>query len=51
VRGRLEVTVVSDAHSTWDSGGETAVEIIARQNAQFDRVGVILLTTAALTGE
>jgi nicotinamidase-related amidase len=46
----LRVTVVSDAHSTWDSGDETAEEIIARHNAAFAIAGVNLVTTQSLTG-
>jgi len=46
----LGVTVVSDAHSTLDTPGETAVEIIARHNAAFTEAGVTLVTTKALTG-
>lgn len=46
----LGVTVVEDAHSTLDSGGETAGEIIARHNADFADAGVTLVTTRALVG-
>ncbi len=46
----LAVTVVSDAHSTLDTPGETAVEIIARHNADFTEAGATLVTTKALTG-
>ena len=46
----LKVTVVSDAHSTWPYGGETAEQIIARYNADFAAAGASLATTAALTG-
>jgi nicotinamidase-related amidase len=46
----LRVTVVSDGHSTWGSGGETAAEIIARCNAAFAAAGVTLVTTRSLTG-
>ena len=46
----LEVTVVSDAHGTWDFGGETADEIIARHNAAFAAAGAKLVTTRSLTG-
>ena len=45
----LRVTVISDAHSTWDWAGETAGEIIARQNAAFAEAGATLATTAELT--
>jgi hypothetical protein len=44
------VSVVSDAHSTWDLRGETAAEIIARYNAAFTAAGVNLVTTRSLTG-
>jgi nicotinamidase-related amidase len=50
IKAGLKVTVVSDAHSTWDSGGETAEEIIARHNAAFTTAGVNLVTTQSLTG-
>ena len=46
----LGVTVVSDAHSTIDSPGETAEQIIARHNADFAKAGVTLVTTKSLTG-
>lgn len=46
----LGVTVVEDAHSTLDSGGETAEEIIARHNAEFAGAGVTLVTTETLVG-
>jgi len=46
----LRVTVVSDAHGTWPSGGETAEEIIARYNADFAAAGVNLVATKALIG-
>lgn len=45
----LAVTVVSDAHSTWDYKGETAEEIIARLNGEFAEEGAHLLTVQALT--
>ncbi|MES0075703.1 isochorismatase family protein [Mesorhizobium sp. M0058] len=45
------VTVVSDAHSTLDTEGETATEIVARYNADFTDAGVTLVTTKALTGD
>lgn len=45
----FRVTVVSDAHSTWDIGGETAEEIIARYNTAFGSAGVILVTAQSLT--
>lgn len=50
IKAGLKVTVVSDAHSTWDYGGETAEQIIARHNAAFATAGVNLVTTQALTG-
>ena len=46
----LGVTIVSDAHSTWDFGGETAAQIIARTNAAFVQAGDNLITAATLTG-
>jgi nicotinamidase-related amidase len=46
----LKVTVVSDAHSTWDYAGETAEEIIARHNAAFAAAGANLVTVKSLTG-
>ncbi|CAN5885762.1 isochorismatase family protein [soil metagenome] len=46
----LKVTVVSDAHGTWDYGGQTADQIIARHNAAFEQAGARVMTTAALTG-
>jgi nicotinamidase-related amidase len=53
VKGAIEagfrVTVVSDAHSTWDLAGERAAEIIARYNAAFSAAGANLLTTQSLT--
>jgi nicotinamidase-related amidase len=54
VKGALargfQVTVVADAHSTWDWDGETAAQIIARQNATFQSQGARLTSTAELTG-
>jgi nicotinamidase-related amidase len=50
IKAGLRVTVVADAHSTWDFGGETAEEIIARHNAAFATAGVDLVTTQSLTG-
>ena len=49
IEAGLRVTVVSDAHSTWDYAGETAEEIIARHNAAFATAGVNLVTAEALT--
>ena len=46
----LKVTVVGDAHSTWDWNGETAPQIIARHNAAFESAGARMVTTEALTG-
>jgi nicotinamidase-related amidase len=46
----LKVTVVSDAHGTWDYGGETAPQIIARHNREFALAGANLMSTGALTG-
>ena len=50
IKAGFRVTVVSDAHSTWDFGGETAEAIIARHNAAFADAGVNLVTTQSLTG-
>jgi nicotinamidase-related amidase len=49
IEAGLKVTVVSDAHSTWDFGGETAEEIITRHNAAFATAGANLVTTKSLT--
>ncbi|MFB9980031.1 isochorismatase family protein [Mesorhizobium kowhaii] len=46
----LDVTVVSDAHSTLDNAGESARQIIGRHNGEFAEAGVNLVTTKALTG-
>ena len=46
----LKVTVVADAHGTWDYGGETAPQIIARHNGAFAQAGARVVTTAVLTG-
>jgi nicotinamidase-related amidase len=46
----LRVTVVSDAHGTWDHGGETAPQIIARHNSEFALAGANLMSTGVLTG-
>lgn len=46
----LRVTLVSDAHSTWPYGGETADQIITRYNADFAAAGVNLVTADVLTG-
>jgi nicotinamidase-related amidase len=46
----LKVTVVADAHGTWDYGGETAPQIIARHNTAFAQAGARVVTTADLTG-
>lgn len=45
----LKVTVVADAHSTWDWAGETAPQIIARHNAAFAQAGARVVSTAELT--
>ena len=42
------VTIVADAHSTWDWGGETAAAIIARHNAAFAVAGAKLVATERL---
>ncbi|MHB8528087.1 MAG: isochorismatase family protein [Caulobacteraceae bacterium] len=46
----LKVTVVADAHGTWDFNGETADQIIARHNAEFKSAGARVVTTQTLTG-
>jgi nicotinamidase-related amidase len=50
LKAGLKVTVVSDAHGTWDWGGETAGQIIARHNAAFADAGATVVTTEALIG-
>jgi len=55
VKGALargfRVTVVADAHSTWNAGTETADEIIARQNAAFEAAGARVKMARALSGD
>ena len=55
VKGALErklaVTVVADAHGTWDYKGETAAQIIARENHAFEAAGAQVVPVAALTSE
>ena len=46
----LKVTVVADTHSTWDYGGESAEQIIARFNGAFASAGVNLVTSRELIG-
>jgi nicotinamidase-related amidase len=52
VKGALErglaVTVVADAHSTWDYNGEAAPQIIERENAAFEAAGAKVVRVAAL---
>jgi nicotinamidase-related amidase len=50
MKAGFKVTVVSDAHSTWGFGGETAEQIIARHNDAFAAAGASLMTTKLLTG-
>lgn len=45
----LNVTVVSDGHSTWDLNGETAADIIARHNREFAQAGATLVDSGTLT--
>jgi len=45
----LRVTVVGDAHGTWDWGGETADQIIARKNEEFAAAGARVVPAEALT--
>lgn len=47
----LAVTVVADAHGTWDFGGQTAAEIIERENRAFEAAGARVVDVAALTAE
>jgi nicotinamidase-related amidase len=53
VRGARElglgVTVVGDAHGTWDANGKTAPEIIAEHNVLFAQSGARVVDTATLT--
>ena len=53
VKGALErglaVTVIADAHSTWDYNGQTAPQIIERENAAFAAAGAKVVGVAALT--
>jgi nicotinamidase-related amidase len=44
----LDVTVVKDAHSTWDVDGKTADEIITQRNESFAAAGARMLTSAEL---
>lgn len=50
MKSGLKVTVVADAHSTLDFGGETARSIIERHNATFAEAGARVITTQALIG-
>jgi nicotinamidase-related amidase len=45
LRQGLLVTVVGDAHSTWDSDGESAEQIIARHNTKFATAGARVVST------
>ncbi len=45
----LNVTVVADAHSTWDFDGEPAEKIIARHNVMFASAGATVADTETLT--
>ena len=45
----LAVTVVSDAHSTWDYNRETADQIIGRHNQAFADAGASVVNSQALT--
>ena len=47
----LAVVVVEDAHSTMDSEGATAAEIIARENRAFAEAGARLRPVADLTAD
>jgi nicotinamidase-related amidase len=46
----LKVTVVADAHSTWDHGGKTATEIISEHNGLFAADGARVASVETLTG-
>lgn len=51
----LAVTVVTDAHSTWDASdfgrqGDTATQVIAAHNASFGAAGARLVATDELLG-
>lgn len=50
MRAGLEVVVVADAHSTWPSDGESAQQIIARQNEAFAAAGARLVCHRSLLG-
>jgi nicotinamidase-related amidase len=51
MKAGLRVTVVSDAHSTLDFGGEAARNIIDRHNAAFAEAGARIITTRTLIGD
>ncbi len=44
----LAVTVIADAHSSWDDGHRSAAQIIAECNTAFTAAGARLMTTASL---
>jgi len=46
----FKVRVASDAHGTWDWGGETAAQKIARYNVLFAEAGAVVEPTAAVVG-
>lgn len=46
----LSVIVVADAHSTWDSNGQSAANIIEQYNQSFEAAGSPLVSVAALVG-
>ena len=43
------VTVAADAHATWDWKGESAAQIVARHNREFQSAGAKVATTLSLT--
>lgn len=45
----LHVTVIEDAHSTWDLEGEPATAIVARHNVSFASSGVAVVPTESVT--
>lgn len=47
----LSVIVVADAHSTWDSSGQTAQDLISAYNQDFAGTGSAVISTASLAGE
>ena len=46
----LSAIVVADAHSTWDSNGQSAANIIEQYNQAFEAAGSTLVSVAGLIG-